>query len=192
MRYRHLIKGKILDIGSKSRRYDYLFNGETTAIDINPNPKLNILKGDLVDLEFSSSSFDSVICIEVFMFLEPEKFKLGMNEILRVLKKKGTAIISFPFYMVDCRDNIRLTYGYVSKYLKQLKSFKFQVLKIGNKYTSMFDAIKHSLIHRRPSLLKGISLISFLFIFYLIIKILSLERKIDLFYSGFFVVCTKS
>lgn len=191
LKYKHLINGKILDIGSKTRRYDHLFQGEVVAIDINPDPKLNIIKGDLINLEFDSDSFDSVICIEVFEQLEPDEFKVGISEIIRVLKKKGKAIITIPFFMLDCRDNLRFTFVYLSNYLKQLNNINFRIIKIGNKYTAIYDALKNSLIQRKPNILKAISLISLILIFYLILKIFSLEKKVDLFYSGCFIICTK-
>ena len=45
-----LIKGKILDIGSKSRRYDHLFQDTIIAADIISNKELNIEKQDITGL----------------------------------------------------------------------------------------------------------------------------------------------
>jgi len=67
----HLITGNILDVGSGSRRYDNLFNGEIIAIDKCLNPKLNIIKANFNQkTKFVDNYFDGLISIEVFEYLE--------------------------------------------------------------------------------------------------------------------------
>lgn len=188
---KYLIKNKILDIGSKNRRYDHLFNGDIIAIDIIPDPDLNVIKGDVTNLKFQLNEFDSIICLEVFEFLKPEEFKAGIDEIYRVLKQGGTVLISIPFYYYDHGDYIRLTYKYVYDYLKKFNKFKFKIVKFGNKYTTIFDNLRYYMIERRRTFLKGMEMTPILFIFYLIIKIFSLERKKDFFYSGLFIIASK-
>lgn len=188
---RNLIKGKILDIGSKNRRYDKLFEGEIIAIDIIPNPELNVIKGNITNLQFPSSEFDSIICLEVLEYLNPEDFKKAINEIGRVLKKGGTAIISIPFYYFDHGDNYRMTYRFILDYLSKLKKFKFKIVRFGNKYTTIYDSIRYRMIEKRRCFLKGMEMIPVILICYLIIKIFSLEKKSDFFYSGLFIVASK-
>lgn len=83
-KYAFFIKNKILDIGSKNRRYDHLFDGDIIAIDVNSNQEYNVIKGDLTNLQFPSNSFESIICLEVFENLEPDKFLKGFEEIYRI------------------------------------------------------------------------------------------------------------
>ncbi|MBD3339991.1 MAG: methyltransferase domain-containing protein, partial [Candidatus Lokiarchaeota archaeon] len=93
-KYKYLIRGSILDIGSKNRRYDHLFNGNVTAVDVIPNPHLDVREGDITKLEFANNSFDSALCLEVLHYLNPMDSATGLEEIIRVLKKEGNAIIS--------------------------------------------------------------------------------------------------
>ena len=188
---KNLISGRILDIGSKYRRYDDLFEGEITAIDIMPNLKLNVIKGDLINLQFNSNSFDSVLCLEVFQYLNPEDFKKGFEEIYRVLKEKGKAIITIPFYYIDHEDNIRFTFTYVKNYLNKLDKFEFKIVKIGNKYTTLYDVKRYSKKTPDSLKLKFLGKNLTLFILYLLINLFSLESVKDKFYSGLFIILTK-
>lgn len=87
--------GKVLDAGSKDARYRYFFDGcNYTAIDIEPKSDL-VQKGDLTNLPFPDETFDHVLCTEVLEHIS-DPF-LARREILRVLKKGGTAIISVPY-----------------------------------------------------------------------------------------------
>jgi len=189
--YKDLIKGKILDIGSKNRRYDYLFNGEITAIDINPKKELNILKDDLTNLNYNSNTFDSLICLEVFEYLKPENFNRGFEEICKVLKKNSNAIVTIPFYFIDHKDNIRVTFNYIRNFLENFNKFNFKIIKLGNKYTAFFDSIRLSKIEPSSLKIKYIGKNFLLLIIYLAIKFLNLENKKDNFYSGLFVILTK-
>lgn len=189
-KYKYLIKGKILEIGSKSRRYDHLFKEKIIATDLNPVPELNIIKADLTNLQFQSNNFDSVLCVEVFAYLELENFKKGFEEILRILKKGGKAIITFPFYSKDHQDNLRLSYNYLLKCLNQLKDCKFKTIMIGNRYTALYDMIRFS---RNPRLriYRNLGTKIVLFVLFLIIKSFSLENVRDSFYAGHFIILYK-
>ena len=190
-RHMHLIKGKILDIGSKNRRYDYLFNVKITAIDINPRPEFDVVEGSLINLNFETNSFDSIICFGVFEYLEPDDFEKGFEEIHRVLKNNGYALVSIPFFCNEHRDYMRVTYNFLSMYLKRFNKFDFKLFKIGNKYTSTYDIVRdRDKIH----LLKGFKkygLYLILFLLYCIIKLFSLEKKEDSLYSGCFIILNK-
>ncbi|MFX1504007.1 MAG: class I SAM-dependent methyltransferase [Promethearchaeota archaeon] len=193
-KYKHIIQGKILDIGSKYRRYDHLFKGEITAIDINPDLKYNIIYGDIIALNFEKNSFDSIICLEVFQYLEPENIKKGFDEIHRVLKQNGNVIITLPFYCWEHKDNVRITAKYIREYLNKWNKFKFRIIKIGNKYTSLYDVLRFSKYEpnrKKLSLFKVFGRYILLILSYLGIKLLNLEYKEDSFYSGFFLICTK-
>lgn len=190
-KYSYLIKGDILDIGSKNRRYDHLFQGKITAIDINPKPELNIIYGNLTKINFEPHSFDSIICLEVFEYLEPEHFKLAFDEIYNVLKKNGKAIISIPFYYGDHKDNIRFTYNFILNYIKQSNRFNFKLFKLGNKYTAIYDMINSKIRQNNSKIMQRLKQFSILYLYYLIIKLFSLENRVDEFYSGIFLVCAK-
>jgi len=190
-KYKHLIKGKILDIGSRNRRYDYLFTGEITAVDVNPNSELKIVEGDLINLDFQSDTFDSVLCLEVFEYIEPDNFKKGFNEIHRVLKEEGNAIITIPFYYSDHEDTMRVTYRYILKYLKNLALFKLKIIKFGNKYTTFYDIVLYAKLRNKFNKLIHLILDFFLFIIYIVIKMFSLQFKKDRYYSGLLIILSK-
>ncbi|MFX0071065.1 MAG: class I SAM-dependent methyltransferase [Candidatus Hermodarchaeota archaeon] len=185
------INGKILDIGSKNRRYDSLFNGEITAIDIVPKPEFNVIKGNLTNLDFEQESFDSILCLEVFTYLDVNDIKKGFNEIYRVLKKKGQAIISMSYIYAENDENFRLTQLHISKILSEIKGFKFKIFKIGNKYTSIYDMFRDRIKNKKSRILINIALASILFIYYMVLKLISLDQKIDTYPEGYFILCQK-
>lgn len=189
-KFRHFIKGHILDIGSKNRRYDGLFNGDITAIDIVPNQEYNVIKGDLAKLEFESNKFDSVVCLEVLHYLDPLKCIDGFNEIFRVLKKGGKALISICFVYHEDDDNYRLTYNYIRSILQKIDNLNFRILKVGNRYTSIYDIIREK-IKKRKSKIKNLGPIIGCFFLYLSIKILGLEKKEDKWPEGYFIIYSK-
>ncbi len=189
--HRKIIEGKILDIGSQTRRYDYLFNGEVTAIDIIPDSNLKIMKGDILNLQFEANLFDSVICIEVFEYLEPDNFKKGFEEIFRVLKKNGRAIITIPFYLIEHKDNYRLSYQYLLTYLNTLNQIEFKIIRFGNTYSSIYDSIRYKLLRRKHNLLRKAFAFSILFFLYSVIKWFGLIIKQDLYPSGLFIIISK-
>ena len=190
-KYKYLVRGKILDIGSKNRRYDYLFNGEITAMDIVPNPEFNVIKGDLTNLKFQSESFNSIICLEVFTYLDVNDIEKGFNEIFRVLNKNGKAIISICFIYSENDDKYRLTRDYIANILSQLNGIKFKILRIGNKYTSIYDMVRGRIKRKKSRIFINFVLSSVLLIYFLILKISSLEMIIDDYPEGYFIICHK-
>ena len=192
IKYRYLIKGKILDIGSKSRRYDHLFNGEITAIDIVPNPEFNVIKGDLVNLDFDSKSFNSVLCLEVFTYLEVDDIKKAFNQIYRVLDKNSKAIISISYIYHENDENFRLTHDYIASILSQFPNFKFKILRIGNKFTSIYDMVRERVKKRKSRFFINIGLVPVCLLLFIIIKLFQLERVEDFFPEGYFIICSKN
>ena len=190
-RYCYLIKGNILDIGSKNRRYDHLFQGKITAIDIIPKPDLNIIEGNITQLNFEPNIFDGIICLEVFEYLEPNKFQLAFEEIYKVLKPSGKAIISIPFYYRYHKDKVRFTHDFIINYLKKWDKFYFKIFKIGNKYTAIYDMIRYNLIQFKSKLVRILLRITILRLCYSIIRLFSFDKREDDFYSGIFILCTK-
>ena len=58
------------------------------------NPNVNIVNGIATEMPFPDNSFDAVIAIELFRYLEEEDIKKGYQEILRVLKPGGFMIVT--------------------------------------------------------------------------------------------------
>ena len=65
------------------------------------NPKVRLLKADILNLPFKKSSFSILLSSRVFHYLRFEDKKKALNECWRVLSKGGS------FYMIECflKDN---------------------------------------------------------------------------------------
>lgn len=61
---------------------------------INPEKSVKYYLGKLEKLPFKSESFDTIICVEVLEHLKNDQ--QAINELVRVLKKKGKLIITVP------------------------------------------------------------------------------------------------
>ena len=70
------------------------------AIDLYDNDG-NALKADLTNLPYSSAHFDFLICNHVLEHIQDDKKALG--EIKRVLKPRGTALITVPIDLQKCQ-----------------------------------------------------------------------------------------
>lgn len=191
-----LIKGEILDVGSKDRRYDKWFFGNIAACDIEPNLELKIEKQDIVKLTYPHDFFDWVLCFEVLEYLESGKLETAILEIKRVLKKQGRALISCPFFYKDHNDRIRYSKNYLTKVLGGLDFSDLQIKAFGNKFTAEYDMIWCFFWeNRRKSFLRKLFaffvLLPILFVELLFIKILFLEKIKDDFYSGLFIDLSK-
>lgn len=184
-----LIKGKILDIGSGSRRYDHLFNGKITAVDTKPNPAKNIIKGDMHNLQFPDKSFDSIVSIEVICY--SSDFKKALNEISRVTKNDAVIMLSIPFLVRDSFDRIRFTQEYFNNLLNEYNFKQFSIQKFGNSATIIWDILRTFISSRKSKFVKRIFII--LFIPYLLmVKLLKLHKIIDnAYYSGLFIIINK-
>lgn len=138
-KYLPAIQGTILEIGSKNRRYDNLLQSTPTAIDIIPNKRLNVEYGDINDLRFENSTFDNIICFEVLEYSDsPTK---AISEVIRVLRKNGTLLMSVPFMFKIHGDKLRYTKDYLySNLLVDFHSVK--VIKLGNAYSIILTIIR--------------------------------------------------
>lgn len=188
-----LVKGEILDVGSKDRRYDKWFFGNITACDLAPNPELKVEKQDIVKLTYSDSSFDSLLCFEVLEYLEAGKLETAILEIKRVLKKNSCALLGCPFFYKDHKDRVRFTKNYLSDVLNGLGFSTVQVETFGNRFTSGYDMAWYFFWENRRKGFWGkmfafFVLLPILFIKLLGIKILFLDKIKDDFYSGLFIV----
>jgi len=96
------LKGNILDFGCGSKPYESLFINATSYIGVDIEASGHNHKDSKVDfywdgktLPFISNNFDGVVCFEVFEHIFNVVEVLA--EINRVLKPKGSLIISIPF-----------------------------------------------------------------------------------------------
>lgn len=94
-KYSKYIAGKVLDIGAgRYSRYTDLFHcAEYVKMDIEKNNNIDII-GSAEAIPFSESIFDSVICNQVLEYLPNPQ--IAMNEIHRILKPNGYALITAP------------------------------------------------------------------------------------------------
>lgn len=179
------MKGKILDVGSKNRPYDYLFSGEVIAVDINPKLK-TVKKADITNLPFKERTFDGVLSTEVLEYVkEPRK---AISEIHRVLKKGGKALISVPLMYKVHQDLVRYTREYLLELLQDFS--KVEVFPIGNFYTIILDILRDKMIT-----LKLIPLRYFLYLPYLFLVLFIKPSKILIkdqnFVSGYLIFAQK-
>lgn len=186
-----LVKGKVLEIGSKNRRYDHLFSSAAaiTAVDLNPKEGKNIIKADAAYLPFKEGSFDTVISFEVFEYIAD--INMVLREIARVLKKEGLLIFSVPLLnpVHGDADNVR----YTSKGWQKLLEERFTVNScsaFGGRYSliwdTYFEKVRNSYGWARK----------FLFYPWLVfLKNLALysdrREKNNRYPLGYFFVCTK-
>lgn len=130
--------GPILDVGSKSRRYDSLLPETPVAIDLVENKAHDIEKGDVNELQFEDQSFRSVVCIEVLEYVEDPNHALG--ELSRVVSKGGTLVLSMPFMYRAHDDKVRYTGAYLKEKIAPLFSH-VECAPIGNFYTVLLDVL---------------------------------------------------
>jgi ubiquinone/menaquinone biosynthesis C-methylase UbiE len=87
------------------------------------NPTAEIKNGIATDLPFPDNSFDAVVSIELFRYLEAADIKKGYEEILRVLKPGGFLIVTLVNrYALDA-----FQFSYGSKLLME-KFFGKQII----------------------------------------------------------------
>lgn len=191
-----LITGKILDAGSRNRRYDKLFNGSIIACDLIANEELGVEKQDLTCLTYPENVFDGVICIEVLQYLRLESLKTAISEIKRVLKPGGSAIITCPFYYKDHGDNLRLSKTYLNEVLSEFNFKEYVIHTMGNRHTACFDAMRYPFLKRTANsklkkILFSLYYLPVLLLRLIIINLLGLENSKDDFYSGLFIILQK-
>ncbi|MCL5010729.1 MAG: methyltransferase domain-containing protein [Patescibacteria group bacterium] len=180
------LSGSVLDVGSKSRRYDYLLKTRPEAIDLAPDEAKNIKFGDVCDLQYPDNFFDNVLCLEVFEYLRtPQK---AASEIYRVLKPGGKAVLSAPFMYKAHGDQLRYTAGFWEKEL--LKDFpKKEIRAIGNFYTIILDILRGNIAKLKFRPLRYILYLPYLFlVFFVPLSWLSRDQN---YISGYFITAEK-
>jgi SAM-dependent methyltransferase len=142
---RHLLTGKVLDLGGGRTRGQFPHGRELnwTVLDTDFNLKPTII-GDAQVLPFVNNSFDSVKCSELTGYLfEPLKM---VAEVKRVLKPDGIAVFTSPFltpFDFNQHDSIRLTSAW---WVWAAERSGFTVEKIkpqGSMMTVLADAEKY-------------------------------------------------
>lgn len=184
---RHLLKGKILDIGSKNRRYDHLVQGTVTAIDRNANSSASVEYGNIDErLPYPDGSFDGILCIEVLEYVRDLPHALG--EIHRLLVPHGYVFMSIPFLYHEHDDRVRYTLSFFKEHLNHFSSF--ECWTIGNGWTVIGDVIlKKSLSSK--DVWKRLPAMIVVVCYDMFVSMLRLDRAQDVYYSGIFVVARK-
>lgn len=91
---------------------------------------------DITQLSFASNNIESILCISVLQHVFD--FNKGIDEILRVLKPGGKALITNGFMFPVCmqQDFFRFTPVFWEKRL-QNEQVTFKIISIGNQYYSI-------------------------------------------------------
>jgi ubiquinone/menaquinone biosynthesis C-methylase UbiE len=182
-----LVTGDILDIGSKNRRYDYLWNGTVTAVDRTVNEENKVIHGDVEKgLNFKDSSFDSIICLEVLEYLD--NYQKAINEIYRLLKTGGNAIITVPFMYHDHGDRLRYTEGFIKSKCQMF--YSIESARIGNSYTVIWDIMRKRITLNKNRTIRNI-LYTLILPYLMIIKLANCDAVTDQWYSGLFLILRK-
>lgn len=180
------LSGSVLDIGSKSRRYDWLLERKPIAIDLVENKKKDISFGDVNSLRFLDNSLDNIICLEVFEYLTtPQK---ATDEIYRVLKPGGRLILSCPFMYKIHQDQIRYTKDFWENILLAKFSQK-EIKPIGNFYTIILDILRGKIVLMKFKPVKYVLFLPYLFLV-LFIPLFKLSKD-QTFVSGYFITAKK-
>lgn len=198
-KYRDLYRGVVLDIGGrdrgkfqkpKSRVKKWLF------LDVEKKHHPDIV-ADVANMKtVKSESVDVVNAIELFEHVA--QIEKGLQECYRVLKRKGTLIISAPFlYPIhgDPCDYQRWTEEKWRVFLSSLR-FKIKIFKItGYFFTSMSDMVKLMCL-TWPRLLRYAAFCFFpildLFSFLDKTNIVINNKTLNKFHNGYFIVAEKS
>ena len=185
------LSGKILDVGSKNRRYDTIFKNakKITAIDLEPKAK-DIIAADVKKMPFENESFDSVICFEVLEYiLETDE---AFSEIARVLKDKGTFIFSVPFLDPVHGDIDKVRYTREA-WLEMLgKYFTVKDLNIlGGRYSVIWDFFFEK-IRNNYRRISRILLLPTLLMFKKIAIFCDKKEKNWRYPMGYFFICVKN
>lgn len=183
------LRGKILDAGSKNRLYDSLFTQaeEIVAVDLKPQESKNIIKADITDLPFEDNSFDAVISFEVLEYLSD--IEKALEEIAKVLKRKGLFIFSVPFLnpVHGDVDNMR----YTDKALRELLKDFFEIEKIisfGGRYSFMWDLFFEK-ARNQYGKIKRIVLFPFFSITKKLVLLADRKENNNRFPMGYFLIC---
>lgn len=173
-----------LDVGSKSRRYDYLLKNKSHAIDLTPNKDLGVEAGDITNISFDIR-YDQIICFEVLEYLNYPNIVKSLNNLISGLKSDGQLLLSVPFNVAAHDDITRLSELGFKELLNSFQGIDYEVLKFGNSRNVAIDA---SLFRYKK--LKTLKMLYFLPLVFkrMIMKFLKIDDMVDDFYSGVFVI----
>lgn len=130
-----LFKGNVLDVGCGQSPYKFLLNASETVyqgIDIIEANKFNynnleIAHFDGENIPFEDEVFEGIICTEVLEHVQ--NYQKLINEMYRVMKKDGRAIITVPWsarYHYIPYDFFRYTPSSLKIMFSQFKEVKIQ------------------------------------------------------------------
>ena len=144
-----LKNGKILDVGCGKKIYRNIFvNNEYLGIDVKVSgrkkeDKFADIYFDGENIPFKDNFFDFIICTEVLEHCSnPSKL---ISEIFRVLKNKGRALITVPFFWGE--HEIPYDFRRYTSYglKKEVRNVGFKIIKFQKDYEGFDSLIKVSL-----------------------------------------------
>lgn len=141
--HRHLIRGRVLNVGGGRLPYRELSPGMVN-IDLSDHPEVDI-RGDFVRnrLPFKEGTFDTVLCMSVLEHVRDPDWVIG--EIHRVLRPGGLLLLCVPFfypYHPDPDDYWRFTASGIRELLREFRDVR--VLPLGGRF-SMLLLVLHNL-----------------------------------------------
>jgi SAM-dependent methyltransferase len=100
--FSHRLKGRMLDVGcDRALIHELRPDLDYTGIDIGGTPTIQINLDQTPALPFDDDAFDCIVCTDVLEHLE--HLHRTFEQIVRVLRPGGVAIISLP----NCWNNLR-------------------------------------------------------------------------------------
>lgn len=186
-----LMNGRVLDVGSKNRRYDKIIKAkEIVAVDLEENKTANVAYGDIEKgLNYPEGYFNSILCLEVVEYLND--FNKAAREMQRLLKQGGTAIVSIPFFTNEHDDNLRPTKKFAEKIFQEAGFAEVETETFGNSYTAIWDMAKRKSAQGKSTVARKL-IYYFIFLPWLLfLRIFKLEQKQDQYYGGLFIILTK-
>ena len=117
-KFSHYITGKCLDVGAGHyNRYGKLFNvSQMIRMDVAHTDTVDLV-GSVDKIPLESDSVDSIVCTQVFEHIQyPDK---GAQEMARVLKKGGYALVTVP-QMNELHEEPHDYFRYTSFGLKRI------------------------------------------------------------------------
>lgn len=155
------ISGKTLDLGAGEGKYKSIItkkSEEYIAADIIYNKNIDVVC-DAADLPFENEEFDTIICTQMLEHVKNPQ--LVVQQIYRVLKKKGVCVLTAPFLIPshsDPDDYFRYTINGL-KFLFENQGFKIiEINSYGQTFTVFAEWFKfmfsnpykkHSIFKRR-------------------------------------------
>lgn len=124
---RKYAKGRLLDVGCGNKPYQRIFAKKVTEY-LGLDKTVGDIHGSALDMPFKKNTFDTVLSTQVLEHVsDPQKM---MDEISRVLKKGGHAILTMPLFWClheEPEDYFRFTkYGL----MKLAKESKLEIVYI--------------------------------------------------------------